>query len=147
MLLQLNKKFPKDRLWDDYSIFIRQTAIRALTDNDPHASGTKLLTPQWAVDKAQELTASAVEQINSLGVKVIGDLESLKETKVPTGENVLPEMIPIQTMVDSLLAFEQGVIRKMRWRVVLSEIPRRAKVRIFSKARMANKEGNLEDGE
>jgi hypothetical protein len=147
MLQQLNKKFPKDRLWDDYSIFIRQTAIRALTDNDPHASGTKLLTPQWAVDKAQELTASAVEQINSLGVKVIGDLQSLKETKVPTGENVLPEMIPIETMVEALLAFEQGVIRKMRWRVVLGEIPRRAKVRIFTKARLANKEGNLEDGE
>lgn len=147
MLRLLNHQFPKDRAWDDYSIFIRQTAIRALTDKDPHASGTKLLTPQWAVDKAQELTASAVEQISSLGVKVIGDLESLKETKVPTGLSKEADVIPIETMIQTLIAFEQGVIRKMRWRVVLGEIPRRVKVRIFTKARMSNRERNVDDGE
>ena len=147
MLQQLNKRFPKNRPWDDYSIFIRQTAIRALTDSEPHSSGTKLLTPSWAVEKAEELTADAVETIGKLGVNIIGDLQSLKNSKVPTGSSADATVIPVDTMIDTLLAFEQGVIRKMRWRVVLGEIPRRAKVRIFTKARLANKEGNLEDGE
>jgi hypothetical protein len=147
VLRLLNNQFPKDRAWDDYSIFVRQTAIRALTDKDPHSSGTKLQTPKWAVAKAEKLTEQAVEQIQASGVKVIGDLQNLKQSKVPTGEDAVSEMIPIQTMVDALLAFEQGVIRKMRWRVVLGEIPRRVKVRIFTKARMSSKERNVEDGE
>jgi hypothetical protein len=147
MLQQLNKRFPKSRPWDDYSIFIRQTAIRALTDSEPHSSGTKLLTPSWAVEKAEVLTAEAVETIGKLGVNIIGDLQSLKNSQVPTGSSADATFMPVDTMIDTLLAFEQGVIRKMRWRIVLGEIPRRAKVRIFTKARMANKEGNLEDGE
>lgn len=147
MLQQLNKKFPKDRPWDDYSIFIRQTAIRALSDTEPHPSGTKLLTPGWAVDKAEALTATAVDKIEKLGVNVIGDLQTLRNAKVPTGSSKEADVIPIETMIQTLIAFEQGVIRKMRWRVVLGEIPRRVKVRIFTKARMSSKERNVEDGE
>jgi hypothetical protein len=140
MLLQVNKQFPKERLWDDYSIFVRQTAIRALTDKDADASGTKIQTPQWAVDKASALTETAVQQILTSGVKVVGDLGSLKEASVPTGENSEPTVIPIQSMVDALLAFEQGVIRKMRWRILLNEVVRRLKKRISGKETYAEQD-------
>ena len=140
MLLQINKQFPKDRQWDDYSIFVRQTAIRALTDKDPDASGTKLQTPKWAIEKASALTAQAVQQIAASGVKVIGDLDSLKEASVPTGENSDPTVIPIQTMVDALLALEQGIIRKMRWRVVLKEVLRRLNRRVLGKEQIVEKD-------
>lgn len=140
MLLQINKQFPKDRLWDDYSIFVRQTAIRALTDKEADPTGTKLQTPQWAIDKATALTTSAVQHIAASGVRVIGDLDSLKDATVPTGENSEPTMIPIQTMVDALLAFEQGVIRKMRWRVVLKEVLRRLNRRVIGKDHLVEKD-------
>lgn len=131
MLQKLNKAFPKDRMWDDYSIFIRQTAIRALTDKPAPVDGTKLLTPQWALDAAEVHTSAAIEQIAKSGVNVIGNLESLKGSSIPVGNPDGATLIPIETMVEALLAFEQGVIRKMRWRVLLVEIVRRLKKRAF----------------
>lgn len=140
MLLQINKQFPKDRQWDDYSIFVRQTAIRALTDKDPDTAGTKLQTPEWAIKKASDLTAVAVKKIEASGVKVIGELDSLKEASVPSGENPDPTVIPIQTMVDALLAFEQGVIRKMRWRSLFNEVLRRLNRRVLGKEQIVEKD-------
>lgn len=131
MLQQLNKQFPKNRLWDDYSIFIRQTAIRALTDKPAPESGTKLLTPQWAITAAESHTQKSIDQISAAGVAVIGNLDSLKNAKIPVGNAEAANLIPIETMVEALLAFEQGVIRKMRWRVLLVEIVRRLKKRAF----------------
>lgn len=136
MLQMLNKRFPKERAWDDYSVFIRQTAIRRLSDQPAQPSGTKLLTPEWAVEKAKALTEQAVKEIIAAKVNVIGDLQSLNSVKVPTGEPKPAEFIPVETMVEALLAFEQGVIRKMRWRVVLGEFARRLRRRVFGKVQV-----------
>nr|NCW97109.1 hypothetical protein [Actinomycetota bacterium] len=56
LLLELNRQFPKERVWDEYEVFVRAGYIRHLTDHVPPAADkARLLTLQWAVDKANEL--------------------------------------------------------------------------------------------
>ncbi|MEN9955208.1 MAG: hypothetical protein RLY34_15 [Actinomycetota bacterium] len=130
-LLQLiNLKYPKDRAWDDYTIFVRQTAIKALTDKKAPEGSEKLQTPQWAIDLAAKLTAESIEQIKSSGVRVIGDLDTLSSTKVPSGENPKIGLIDVESVADMILALDQKIIRKMRWKTVLVEVLRRIKARL-----------------
>lgn len=140
-LRELNVQFPKDRNWSDYTTFIREKAIKALTDSSFPEHGKKLLTPAWAQEIAQSLTAQSVEKIKSSGVKVMGNIDSLVGAKVPEGLDELTGMMKVETAVKALLSIDQRVIRKLRYKVLLSELARRVK------ARISKTERNLEDGE
>ena len=137
LLLAINKAFPKDRAWSDYEVFIREGSIRHLTNQIQLAGlGTKLLTPQWAVDEAAKLSSNSIAKINDLGIIIYGDLNKLSSTEIPIGTNGEISEISIDIAVNALLAFEKSeVIEKYSTKEIFIEAVKRLKriVRKFLK--------------
>ena len=114
LLNTINKKFSKKRSWHDYETFIRNGSIKYLTNKvvpDPEAA--RLLTPQWAVDIAKNVSKRNVEQIKLLGIKIIGDLDSFESAQIPIGENPEVTMIPVDLAAKALVAMDLRVIEKL----------------------------------
>ena len=137
LLLAINKAFPKDRAWSDYEVFIREGSIRHLTNQIQLAGlGTKLLTPQWAVDEAAKLSSNSIAKINDLGIIIYGDLNKLSSTEIPIGTNGEISEISIDIALNALLAFEKSeVIEKYSTKEIFIEAVKRLKriVRKFLK--------------
>jgi hypothetical protein len=133
LLLAINKAFPKDRAWSDYEIFIREGSIRHLTNQVQLAElGTKLLTPQWAVDESARLSSNSITKINDLEIKVYGDLNRLSSAVIPVGTNSEISEIPLEIAVNALLAFDKSkVIRKYSTKEILSEAVKRLKRKVW----------------
>jgi hypothetical protein len=132
LLLELNRRLPKEREWNEYLVFIRNGYIRQLTDHVPLKEGSKkLLTPKWAVDEANELATESKKKIKDLGVKVYGDIETLDSATVPEGEPEYSSSIDIETIAQAMLGFDKKLSRKvpLRWLVswTSEELLRRAK--------------------
>jgi hypothetical protein len=114
LLLELNRTFPKDREWSEYLTFIRNGYIRELTDSVPLKEGKdKLLTPSWAVAKANQVATESKKTIGELGVSVIGDLDSLDNAKVAEGEPNYPSTIDIETVAAAMLGFKKNITRRI----------------------------------
>jgi hypothetical protein len=131
LLLEVNKNFPKKRTWDEYEIYIREGAIKHLTDKvKVDKSAEKLLTPQWAVDKVREIGAESVRQIKASGVSVIGSLDNFDKAEIPTGENSTLTHISLATAAQALLAFDNKTLRRQSSRVIFREALRRIKKKL-----------------
>ena len=114
LLLELNRQFPKERVWDEYEVFIRAGYIRHLTDNVLAAPDkARLLTPQWAIDKANELGREIQSELSSTGVRIIGDAESLGNSVVPTGSSSYTDSIDIKTVAAAMMVFDRETINRM----------------------------------
>jgi hypothetical protein len=137
LLLAINKAFPKDRTWSDYEVFIREGSIRHLTNQIQLGGlGTKLLTPQWAVDEVAILSSDSIAKISDLGIIIYGDLDKLNSTEILIGTNGKISEIPIGIAVNALLAFDKSkVINKYSTQEIFDEAVKRLKriVRKFLK--------------
>jgi hypothetical protein len=137
LLLELNRNFPKEREWNEYLVFIRNGYIRQLTDHVPLNEGSKkLLTPGWAVAKANALATESKLKLQQLGVEVYGDLDSLDSATVPEGEPEYSSTIDIATVAQAMLGFDKKLAKRVpfRWLVrwTTGEIKRRLKWTIKS---------------
>jgi hypothetical protein len=133
LLLELNRKFPKEREWNEYLIFIRNGYIRQLTDHVPLKEGSnKLLTPSWAVAKANAIASDSKNKIQELGVKVYGDLQSLDSAKVPAGEPEYSKSIDIETVAQAMLGLDKALTTRIPLRWLTRELIRRIKSRLRS---------------
>lgn len=134
LLLELNKQFPKERVWDEYEVFIRAGYIRQLTDNVPPAADkARLLTPQWAIDKANSLGREIQDELSKLGVKIIGDVESLGNSVVPVGSSSYPDSIDIKTVAAAMMVFDKDSINRMPLGWLKSNLILRLKKRLKRK--------------
>jgi hypothetical protein len=132
LLLEVNKNYPKKRDWSEYEIYIREGAIKHLTDKvKVSKDAEKLLTPQWAVDKVREIGAESVRQIKASGVSVIGSLDNFDKAEIPTGENSTLTHISLATATQALLAFDNKTLRRQSSRVIFREALRRIKKKLM----------------
>ena len=123
MLNRINRLFPKRRSWHDYETFIRNGAIKHLTNKvEPAQDDLRLLTPQWAVDKAKVISANSVADIKKLGIRIIGDLGSFADTKVPIGDNPVIEMIPVDLAAQALIALDLRVVETFPKKWILQKL-------------------------
>jgi hypothetical protein len=123
MLNRINRLFPKRRSWHDYETFIRNGAIKHLTNKvEPAQDDLRLLTPQWAVDKAKEISANSVADIKKLGIRIIGDLDSFADAKVPIGDNPAIEMIPVDLAAQALIALDLRVVETFPKKWILQKL-------------------------
>jgi hypothetical protein len=114
LLLEINKRFPKERSWSEYLTFIRNGYVRELTDKVPVKTGKdKLPTPAWAIDTGNSLATQSKLKIQGLGVRVYGDIESLDSAKVLEGEPKYPETIDIETVAQAMLVFKASTAQGM----------------------------------
>lgn len=128
LLLEINRQFPKERVWDEYENFIRAGYVRELTDHVPPAPDkARLLTPRWAIDKANELGRDIQKELTGLGVNIIGDLDSLGNSQVPAGTSSYSETIDIKTVAAAMLTFDRTSIAKFPISWLTSDLKRRLK--------------------
>jgi hypothetical protein len=134
LLLEINKYFPKDRVWTEYEIYIREGAIKHLTDNvRVDQSAEKLLTPQWAVDKVKEISAASVARIKESGVNIIGNIDNFEGAEIPIGENSNLTHVSLFTAAQALIANDNKSLRRQSSRVIFNEALWRIKRIIKSK--------------
>ncbi len=112
LLLDMNKKFDRSLAWGEYATMIRNGIFRNLTDVPARAGQQKLLTPEWAVEHAKELTVQNVARLHNMGIKIIGDLDSTVNADVPTGVNEKIENLPLDFVAELLLLHKQEAILK-----------------------------------
>jgi hypothetical protein len=131
LLLELNRRFPRDRDWNEYLLFIRNGYVRELTDRVPHRLGAvKLPTPEWAVKKANSIAAKSKQQIKALGVQVAGELETLDSAEIQEGEPNYPSSIDIATVASAMLGLNRKITRRIPSSWFVAEIIRRVKAKI-----------------
>jgi hypothetical protein len=110
LLLEMNKKFDRTLAWGEYATMIRNGIFRNLTDVPARDGQHKLLTPQWAVDRAKELTVSNIQRLHSMGITIIGDIDGTAKADVPTGVNEPISSLPLDFAAELLLLHKQESI-------------------------------------
>lgn len=131
LLLEVNKNFPKSRDWSDYEVYIREGAIKHLTDNVPISEGDEqLLTPAWAVEKARAISTKSVETIKGYGARVIGDLDVFGSAQVPVGENSPVLSVSLSTAAQALLAMNRDLLDLHSSRLIFKIALKRIKSKI-----------------
>jgi hypothetical protein len=136
LLLELNRQFPKERSWDEYEMFIRAGYVRHLTDHVPPAPDkARLLTPEWAVEKANKFGAEIQRELENLGVRVIGDVDSLGNAKVPTGSSPYTDSIDIKTVASAMMVFDRNSINRMPVSWLKSNLSKRIRKKLKLKAK------------
>ena len=131
LMRAINRRFRKARDWDDYRIFIRESAAKGLTDRPEFREGHhKLKTPIWAVEKASDLAHSYVREIQALDINVYGNLNSLTSQDVEIGSNEFVESIDIKTVAAMFFEFERSkIVRNLPTQLLLNELIQRIKNR------------------
>lgn len=128
LLLEVNKNFPKKRDWSEYEIYIREGAIKHLTDKvKVSKDAVKLLTPQWAFDKARKLGAESMRELQSSGVKVIGSLDNFDSAQIPIGDNSEITHVSLNAAAQALIGVDNRTLRRQSARVLVIELRRRVK--------------------
>ena len=128
LLLEVNKNYPKKRDWSEYEIYIREGAIKHLTDKvKVSKDAVKLLTPQWAFDKAREIGAESMRELQSSGVKVIGSLENFDSAQIPIGDNSEITHVSLNAAAQALIGVDNRTLRRQSARVLVIELRRRVK--------------------
>ena len=128
LLLEVNKNFPKKRDWSEYEIYIREGAIKHLTDKvKVSKDAVKLLTPQWAFDKAREIGAESMRELQSSGVKVIGSLDNFDSAQIPIGDNSEITHVSLNAAAQALIGVDNRTLRRQSARVLVIELRRRVK--------------------
>jgi hypothetical protein len=128
LLLEVNKNFPKKRDWSEYEIYIREGAIKHLTDKvKVSKDAVKLLTPQWAFDKARKIGAESMRKLQSSGVKVIGSLENFDSAQIPIGDNSEITHVSLNAAAPALIGVDNRTLRRQSARVLVIELRRRVK--------------------
>lgn len=131
LLLEVNRNFPKDRNWSDYEIYIRQGAIKHLTDNvKPSANSEKLRTPEWAEQRARDISANSVTKIKTLGVRFIGSLDNFEKAEILVGENSEINEISLTTASQALIAMNHKLLKHHSSKEIFKEALARIKRKI-----------------
>ena len=119
LLNTVNKRFSKKRSWHDYETFIRNGAIKYLTNKVvPGPDAARLLTPKWAVDIARGVSTKSVAEIKNLGIEIVGDIDSFERAEIAVGENPEVTQIPVELAAKALLAMDLRVVEKLPTRYV-----------------------------
>jgi hypothetical protein len=99
LIRQLNIVFHERHWpWQLYHRIVRRGAVRRMQQRAPGPDEPRIYTPQWAVERANQLADQASAGIRELGVTVLGDLQSLSAVRAdpppeqpPDVEAWLPE--------------------------------------------------------
>ena len=129
LLMEVNRLYRNNRDWTDYKIFIREGAAKFLTDSEgKNSEAKKLVTPQWALEVATEVTKRHIEEIKALKIRIVGDIDSLARASVATGTNEIPESIPVKTAARMFLAYSrEDIVKRLPNDVIFAEAKNRIK--------------------
>jgi hypothetical protein len=113
-MLRLVNKTVRERDWPDalFRSIVRLGVVERLSSMRPDVGSLpKIGMPEWAAERASALGATDAEVIRDLGIRVIGDLDSLG--RMPTDDSVAarpPAMVPAGIAAEAILAAIQASI-------------------------------------
>lgn len=87
----------------DYTQLVRFGAARVLQERRPGPDEPRVLTPQWAVDRAGALAAEMAAEIAATGVRILGDLSSLSAPPAPASVGANEEIASVPVDVAARL--------------------------------------------
>ncbi|MEY3169390.1 MAG: hypothetical protein RL421_633 [Actinomycetota bacterium] len=90
----------------------------------------RLLTPQWAIDKGNEVGAQNRRELIATGARIIGDIDSLDSAKVPEGESIYPDKISIDLVAEAMIGFDKNLVKRFPLDWVQSNIFNRYKRKV-----------------
>ena len=101
-LLQLEQKAPMPAA--QYHAWIRRGALWGLVDGrSPGEDEHAIRTPDWALSKVNDRTATMIEQIGSSGATVYGNLDDLIVQQAPTADPGEVNTVPVDVAIDLLM--------------------------------------------
>lgn len=108
MLRLVNERGARDWDWSLYQAGVRRGAIlRMVEARRPGPDEPALVTPQWAVEAAQEFGRRTAEGIAALGIRVYGRLDALADPMPwgdpPTGMPALPADAAAEAVLGAVL--------------------------------------------
>ena len=105
LLVQLNARVKMSMQWSEYVRLVRRGAALGMVENrEPSAEEPRLHTPDWALDAAAIEGARSRDVIAALGVKVLGDLDSLGARALSPPPVAAAGLMPIDAAVEALAA-------------------------------------------
>jgi hypothetical protein len=146
LVRQINLEFAL-RDWPDrfFRKLSRQGVAAHLQANrKPHQDEPRILTPQWALDRAAEIGAGAADKITALGVRIVGDISTLGAAAVaeePSAEIGADRMVAVdaarQAVIGAILSSDVTTttpIESLTSKELLLVVLGRARVRARRKA-------------
>jgi hypothetical protein len=92
-------------------VILKGLARHVSISRTPRADEPRIVTPQWALDRAAEIGAAAADKLPTLGVRIVGDVSTLgapalaEEPREATNEEVvLPVEAARQAVIGTILA-------------------------------------------
>jgi hypothetical protein len=85
-----------------YNNVIRLGLIAQMQRRQPERDEPGIATPQWAIDKANEIGAAAAERIQATGARVVGDLGWLSAVQ-PKASDSAPTPLPPEAAKEALV--------------------------------------------
>ena len=113
-MLRLVNKTVRERDWPDavFRSIVRLGVVERLSSLKPEAADLpKIGMPAWAAERASALGAADAATISGLGIRVIGDLDSLG--RMPTDSSIAdrpPALVPAGIAAEAILAAIQASI-------------------------------------
>ncbi len=99
--------------WPDFQAVVRDGAVRRLVDSrDPAPAEGRIRTPDWALERAEQLGKAAAADIAASGVRVIGDLDLLARRPALPPEVAPSQTLPLEVPVELLLGALSGAMRR-----------------------------------
>jgi hypothetical protein len=111
MLRLVNERGARDWDWALYQAGVRRGAVmRMVESRTPGREEPGIVTPQWAVEAAQEFGRRTAEGIEALGIRVYGDLGELG-APMPAGEppTEMP-LLPADAAAEAVLGGVLGAL-------------------------------------
>ena len=116
LLASLNHAFKGQGNWKEYVRFVRNQIVKAWSGRPASKEHSRIHTPEWAVDKAVELAHKNIEHIQSLGIKVHGDLNLLASRNVLIGDMSASTVIPATLASETLLSVQRRFEKRLERR-------------------------------
>ncbi|GAA1991092.1 hypothetical protein GCM10009718_31040 [Isoptericola halotolerans] len=110
LLRAINVELRDEISWPDYRRWVRTGAAGTmLAQRSPGEHDTRLVLPTWAAEKAARRAARFVEEIDTSGVRVVGDLALLNQPVPHTDEPLTePTSVPVDAAAQAVL----GAVRQ-----------------------------------
>lgn len=96
---RLNKELSGQMSWDEYTVMVRRALILNMVEQRrPASDEPRIVTPEWAADKAEEFGKRFAAGVAESGVRVIGDPAALA-ARPRSGSGERPELLSIDAAV------------------------------------------------
>ncbi|HVT21965.1 MAG TPA: hypothetical protein VHE57_11315 [Mycobacteriales bacterium] len=114
--------------WDDvqYAKLLRHGMVAHLQLNyEPGEGAPRIVTPKWAVERAAEIGARSAATIAGLGVRVVGDLDSIGRAReadlVAGAAEAPPASLPMRAVTQAMIGLIIGSQTKAPIEIVMDK--------------------------